>query len=664
MTGLTGKAYDYQVSRVLDDRIEAGRDAFNRHAWQEAYEILTETDRSGLLPAEALRMLAQAGWWSGHPEAILEIGQRAYGAYLKEENRPAAAMMAFDLAQQYGMRMAGPMYGAWFARAEQLDADEPGGPVHGYLAWMRGFMTLLMGGDPDAAIVLLDEALEIAGRSGDRNVQGLSLQTKGWAVCGQGKIAEGLALIDEAMVAAVAGEMDPIPTGHVYCGMIGMCATRADYQRAAEWTEATTRWCDRNSITGFPGICRVHRAEILRLKGAWHNAEEEARRACEELPKYNLLFGMGEAFYEIGEIRRRMGDFVGAEEAYSRAHEFGKDPQPGLSLVRLAQGKVEAAAVGVRRVLTQNTRDRLARIRPLVAQIEIAITAGDLDTATNSVEELESIVKEVDTTALRAEASKGSGALRLAKGDPDGAIGDLRIALHAWQELEAPYEAAEIRVLLGKAYRALGDDDGALMELRAARDAFERLGAVWAVEKTGELLGELAASGGGPERVRRAFVFTDIVKSTDLVRAIGDEAWEDLLSWHDQTLRSVFASHGGEVAHPTGDGFFVAFANSEAALAGAVAVQRALAEHRRRTGFAPVVRIGVHVAEATRRGQDYGGGEVHKAARIAALAEGWEILASKETVEEARSKFKTGEFRDVSLKGISEPVEVTKIEWR
>jgi class 3 adenylate cyclase len=212
--------------------------------------------------------------------------------------------------------------------------------------------------------------------------------------------------------------------------------------------------------------------------------------------------------------------------------------------------------------------------------------------------------------------------------------------------------------------RAMGDDEAAAFELRAARTAFERLGARPAAELVGKFLGEIAASAQPPDRVSRAFMFTDIVKSTDLVGLIGDEAWEELLGWHDQTLRSLFASNGGEVAHHTGDGFFVAFEDARSALTCAVAIQRAFTEHRRAHGFAPLVRIGVHAAKATRRGQDYSGGEVHKAARIAALAEGGEILASLDTVSAAQGEFKVSGSREVSLKGVARPVQVARVEWR
>jgi class 3 adenylate cyclase len=219
-------------------------------------------------------------------------------------------------------------------------------------------------------------------------------------------------------------------------------------------------------------------------------------------------------------------------------------------------------------------------------------------------------------------------------------------------------------MLLAKAHHGLGNEDAAVMEARAAREAFQRLGAQPAAEASGKLLGELAAAAEVPEQVSRAFMFTDIVKSTDLIGVIGDEAWEDLLAWHDVTLRSLFASHSGEVAHHTGDGFFAAFGNARSALDCAVAIQRALADHRRAHGFAPAVRIGVHAAKATRRGQDYSGKEVHKAARIAALAGGGEIMASVETASDADPAISVLDAREVALKGVAEPVEVVRIQWR
>jgi class 3 adenylate cyclase len=570
-------------------------------------------------------------------------------------------MAAFRVGEQHGMRMEMSQAMGWAARVERLAAEDPDWPVHGWMMWMRGLIAWFEG-ELEGAIAEYDRAIEFGARTGDRNLQVMSIHDKGHALCLLGKVTEGLALLDEAMVSVVGGELVPHAAGYVYCGMIGVCSKLGDYRRAAEWTEATLRWCERQSVPAFPGVCRVHKAELLRLRGSFTRAEEEARIACEELPRFNFYSGLGPANYEIAEVRRRLGDFREAEEAYARAHEFGHNPQPGLSLLRLAQGKPEAAAAGIRQTLAEASGNHCLRVRLLAAQAGIALAADDLETASSVAEALDALVGEFEAASLHAMAAEVRGAVRLAGGDPAAAIPDLERARAAWQQIEAPYEVAELRLLLARAHRAVGHEDAALMEGRAARETFERLGARPSVERAAALLGELAPSE-RPERVGRSFMFTDIAKSTDLVGVIGDEAWEDLLAWHDQTLRSLFSSHGGDVAHHTGDGFFVAFADRASAIRCAVAIQRALADHRRTHGFALQVRIGLHAGEGTRRGQDYSGGEVHKAARVAALAEGGEILATDEALEGAEDA-SASEPRRVTLKGFPEPVAIRRVEWR
>jgi len=624
--------------------IERGREAMGRHAWEEAYEALSQADREGALTGEGLHLLASAAYWTARPDETVGYLERAFAAYMDEGDHPSAAMMAFRVGEQYGMRMSFAQVAGWAAKATRMAEGHPDWPVQGWLLWLQGLLGWFSG-DFEMAVGFYDQALEFAARTGDRDLHGMSLHDKGHALCLLGRVAEGTALLDEAMVAVVGGELGPEPAGYVYCGMIGICSKLGDYRRAAEWTEATLRWCERQSVPAFPGVCRIHKAELLRLGGWLALAEEEARMACEELPRFNFYSGLGPANYEIG--------------------EFGHNPQPGLSLLRLAQGKVEAAATGIRQTLTQTSGNHCLAIRLLAAQAEIALASGDLETAESAAEQLESIVGEFEAASLHSIAAGVRGALRLAQGDAAGALADLGRARRAWQEIDAPYEVAELRLLLARAHGAVGDADAASMEARSARDAFERLGARPAAEAAGRLVGELAGPAEAPDRVRRAFMFTDIVKSTDLVGAIGDEAWEELLAWHDQTLRSLFASNGGQVAHHTGDGFFVAFEDPPSALGCAVAVQRALAEHRRAHGFAPLVRIGVHSAEATRRGEDYSGGEVHKAARVAALAEGGEILVTADTAAAAGAEtFVLSEPRTVSLKGISRPMEVVAVGWR
>ena len=652
------------MSPVIEDPVEAGREALERHDWDEAYRILGDADREGALRSgEGLELLAEAVYWSGHPEDVIEPLERAYAAYLKEGHRSAAAMAAFRIGEQHGMRFALPQAQGWAAKAERLAAEDPTWPVHGWLAWMRGLMVWFQG-DFEGAIAQYEQALEIASRTDDRNLHAMSLHDKGHALVLLGKLSEGMPMLDEAMTAVVGGELVPHAAGYVYCGMIGVCSKLGDYRRAGEWTEATLRWCERQSVPAFPGVCRVHKAELMRLRGSLAHAEREARMACEELPRFNFISGLGPANYEIGEVRRGLGDFAEAEAAYARAHEYGLNPQPGLSLLRLAQGKVDAAAAGIRQALTESGGNRCLEMRLLAAQATIALAQDDVETAASAADLLDAIVAGYETPTLQAIAASTRGAVRLAKGDADGALADLRRARQAWQEVGAPIEVAEVRIRLAEAHRALGDVDAAVMEARAARTALEPLGARPAAQRAAELLGELGGAGERPERAERTFMFTDIVKSTDLVGVIGDEAWEDLLTWHDQTLRSLFASHGGDIGHHTGDGFFVAFEDPAAALGCAVAIQRALTEHRRQHGFALSVRIGVHVGEATRRGGDYGGGEVHKAARIAAQAEGGEILASQETLAATDGRVPAAEPREILLKGFTEPVTVVAVDWR
>jgi class 3 adenylate cyclase len=572
-------------------------------------------------------------------------------------------MAAFRAAEQHGMRGEMSQALGWKARAERLAEKNRDWPVHGWIAWMEGLIAWFQS-QFEAAITSYDRALELASSSGDRDLYWMTYHDKGHALCLLGRVDEGMTLLDEAMAAVVGGELIPSVAGYVYCGMIGICSKLGDYGRAAEWTEATLRWCERESVPAFPGVCRIHKAELMLLHGSLDQAEEEARMACEELPRFNIMSGLGPANYAIGEVRRRLGDVRGAEEAYAKANEFGFMPQPGMSLLRQDQGKLDAAAAGVRQALTDVGDNRCLRVRLLAAQAQIAIAAGDLETAISATDELDSTTNVYRASALQALAAYVRGSLRLAQGDPSASLSHFRQAQRGWQEVDAPFEVAETRLTLGKALRELGDDDAATLEWKAARAAFERLGARPAAELAGQLLAEVATATPTPDRVTRSYMFTDIVKSTDLVGAIGDEAWEELLTWHDQTLRSLFASHGGGVAHHTGDGFFVAFEDGRSAISCAVAVQRALAEHRREHGFAPLVRIGIHAGEATRRGQDYSGREVHKAARIAALAGGGEVLATADAIDGIDEGIKLSDPWTVTVKGVAEPLEVVRVEWR
>lgn len=648
--------------QVADDLVRAGRDAMDRHAWTEAFDLLSEADRSQKLTADELDLLRDASWWAGRFKDAISNGERAFAAYVAEEQHVKAATVAIKVAGDHHRSFSPSVAAGWYAQAERLLAGEPESAAHGLLARDQAYHSYSRG-DFERALELANVALDIGTRTGDRDLQAVALQLKGMILLAQGHVEEGLALQDEATVAAVSGELQPYTTGVVYCNVIWDASKMADYRRAGDWTEAAKRWCERQSINGFPGVCRVHRAEIMRLRGAWAEAEDEAQRACTELGDY-FPYIAGEAFYELGEIRLRMGELALAEEAFRQGNEMGREPLPGIALLRLAEGKTSAALSAINRAVADAPDDPLARAKLLPAQVRIALAAGETDTARKAAEEMEGIAATYGTPAMGAMAAVARGALQTALGEMVDARRSLRRGVELWREIDLPYEVAEARVLLGLAYRAESEEDAATMEFDAARSTFERLGAPLDVKRVTDLMGDSDAAAAGAPRVERAFMFTDIVRSTNLVEAIGDDAWGNLLTWHDQTLRKCFERNRGEEVAHAGDGFFVAFESSERALTCAIEIQKKLAEHRRTAGFAPQVRIGVHVAEAARHGDDYLGKGVHEAARIGALAEGEEIVASAATLESAGDRFHGTDSRTVPLKGIAEPVEIVSVEWR
>ncbi len=645
---------------VVDERLQAGRDAFDRYAWHEAHEALAAVAASGPLSREDLDRLAEAAWWTGRHAECVDARGRAYAAHLEAGNPRRAARVALDLMLNHVEREERSIAAGWLKRAIRLLEREPDCVEQGHLARALASRALNKG-DLDEALAQSQRALDIGARYGDRDLQALALNVQGWALILKGEVDEGMSLLEEATAAAVGGELGPRATGTVYCIMIAVCHDLADYGRAGEWTDAAKRWCERQAISGFPGVCRVHHAEIMRLRGSWDEAEREARRAIDELMNFDVG-AAASGLYEIGEIRLRIGDLDAAEEAFRQARELSPwPPEPGASLLRLRRGDMAAAAASIRRALDDEW-DPLVWARYLPAQVEIALAAGDLDAARAGAEELESTAAKFGTDALQASAACARGALSLADRDADTAVRGLRRGLQLWHKLDLPYEAARARQLLASAYRLEGDEAAATQELKAAGAAFEKLGAVLDAHRCADLLRE----GDGSRPVRRAvrtFMFTDIVGSTTLIEAIGDSAWQDLRRWHDQTLRTCFAEHGGEEIDHAGDGFFIAFPDARSAIECAMEIQRKLADHRRTHGFAPQIRIGLHATEATQSGDQYTGKGVHAAARIGALAQGGEILASAGTLAGVDG-LATAEPREVTLKGISEPVAVVSIDWR
>jgi class 3 adenylate cyclase len=645
------------VSQVLDDSLEAGREAARNHAWRDAYDLLQSANSDAPLAAEDLEFLAEAAWWTGKLEEAIDLRERAYAAHVEAGEPRRAALLAMMISGDYGKKGAGSVAGGWLSRAASLLENEPEGVEHGHLALSYGTGAVMMGRLEEAQDNLA-RARELATRYGDRNLEAMAMVFQGTTLVMSGQPTEGLKLLDEVTARAVSGELDPLATGMVYCVTIHSCQTLGDCGRAAEWTTQANRWCDRLDVSGFPGACRIHRAEIMRLQGNWDSAEEQAVQACDELGAYfNLITSAG--FYEIGEIRRRRGDFAQAEEAYGQASDLGHPTgsQPGLALLRLAQGKVEPAAAAIRRTLESDGLDPLTRTNLLPAQVEIALAAGELARARSAAGELEEIADGYRIDGVRTPHMEGTlqltlGKIRLAEKDFDGAMTAFKAARSTWDKVGAPYETAQARMLLGIAYRGKEDEHSARDEIEAAKAAFERLGAALDTQRAAELLGETGAA--------RTFVFTDIVDSTKLLEALGEEKWQKLLKWHDKLLRERIEETGGEVIKQTGDGYFAAFASPAAAVDAAVAIQRALDEEP----IAPDVRIGVHSGQAFHtEDDDYTGQGVHVAARIGALAGGGEILVSTASLHGA-TRFRLSESRPEALKGFSEPVEVATVSWR
>jgi class 3 adenylate cyclase len=643
------------MSQVIDS-LDAARDAAARQLWRTSYDAFSTLDRSTLTPAD-FELFGDAAWWTGKLDEAIKQRERAYAGFSGAGDKQSAARIALTLSWDHEGRGAYAVSQGWFATAARLLEDLPESVEHGRLVLTQALTALMAEGDLPKAIDLFDETIEVGKRVGDRDLQVLALSGKARALIMRGDVEQGLALHDEASAAAVCGELKPFSTGIVYCMTISSCHDVGDIRRAAEWTEAANRWCDEADVSGFPGTCRLHRAEIMRVRGDWPAAEQQAVAACEEVRDFDRQVGAG-AYYEIGEIRRRRGDFAGAEEAYAAANEWGKIPQPGLGLLRLAEGKVDSALAGISHALG-DVEKPIHRLRALPALVEVAIAAGDLKVARSAAEELERIVDSYKiggrrTPAFDAITNFARGRIELAEKDLDDAAQSFRRAREEWQRVGAPYETAQVRMLLGLALRRRGDEQGATVELEGALAAFERLGAKLDSERTQELLGRL--------QTRRTFLFTDIVDSTRLLETLGDDKWRRLLARHDELVRERIAESGGEVIKKTGDGYFASFENPRAAVEAAVAIQRALGDEI----VAPDVRIGAHTGEAFRSEADgdFGGQGVHLAARIGAAAGAGEILLSAETLDGVGTGFRLSEPRTETLKGFAEPVEVVSVGWR
>jgi class 3 adenylate cyclase len=638
------------MTEVLEG-VEAGRAAIAARRWRDGYELLKAADEAEPLGADDLELLAWSAYFTEEIAQVVPLLERAYAAHVAAGDLERAAFDAVQLAHEYGsVRLQQAVGNGWLARAERLLEGLPEGRAHGYLALQRALEALARR-DFDATYELGETAERIGREHGDMGLELRGRQRRAVALVYRGDIDEGKLLLNEVNAAAYSGAIQPYDTVVIYCNAIGACRDVAAFDEASQWTERAQLFCDEHSISAFPGVCRVNRAEVMRYEGKLEAAEAAATEASELLAGWAPRIA-GAAYAEIGEVRLRLGDLAKAEEAFDQADALGREPEPGRSLLLLARGKTAAALASIRRAVTDDL-PALERARRLPALVEIAVAAEAVDEAAAAAEELASTAARYDTPALHAAAGVATGAVALARDDATGAVRPLRTALRLWHETNARYEAARTRVLLASAYAATGDGDGAMHELAQAGSVFDQLGARLDAQRVDSLLGRDAG-----RRVTMTFAFTDIVDSTRHLEHHGDVHWQKLLRRHDELVRDAVAIHGGEVVDHTGDGFFLAFDRVEDALAAAAAVQRAAEEH-----LPFDLRIGVHTAEATHLGENYRGKGVHTAARIGALAGGGEIVASAASVRGV-ADLSTGPPRAEQLKGLAEPVEVVAVEWR
>ena len=651
--------------------LEVGRDAASRRAWPEAVEALTEADRAEGLSPDDLELLGNASWWAGRPDDATEAMERAFAGYEAAGRAEDAGRVAIYMAYQASRAMAFAVAGGWAAQANRLLEAFPDSPLH---AWEGVFAAA---GDMDqgrieSGLEHADRTMAMARDLGNNEALYIAMAFKGMGDVIAGRWKEGMALLDEASAAAMSGNLELRAASDILCITIGACRNLGDLERAAQWADASERWMRRNGAGGYPGICRVHRAELKMLHGRWSEAEQDARQASDELQQFHLLDAVGMAHNAIGDVRLRMGDLDGAAEAFDQAYEFGHDAQPGLAKLQFANGQIDEAQRSIARALAVATgdggfTDRAARGRLLPTQVEIALARGDLDVARAAVEELEVIAADFDRPLHKAGALTARGELLLGEQRPVEASPILGKSWRLWQTTDLPYEAAQARLRYAEALTAEGDADGAKRDLLAARKVFDSLGATRDLRRVDAIL-EADGPGAAPApaaTVTKTFMFTDIVTSTDLIELIGDAAWEEMLSWHDRELRKAFAKARGDEVNHTGDGFFVAFDRARDGIDCAVDIQRRLARHRREHGFAPWVRIGLHSAEATRRGSDYSGRGVHIAARVGAAAGREEILATASvTTASNESTYALSEPRELELKGVRGTVEVRAVDWR
>jgi DNA-binding CsgD family transcriptional regulator len=460
-----------------DESLPLGRTAFEQRKWSSAYARLDAADKASPLDPDDLDRLATAAYLVGEDAASVDARGRAYHGFLERGEPVRAARSAFWLIFTiYGKPDFQAQATGWQSRARRLLNECSECVEHGLLLCGSAFQKA-RAGDFTAAYAEFKEAARIGVQFKDPDLTALARHGEGRSLVMMDRSADGFAMLDEVMVAVTSGEVGPMIAGVVYCSVISACHDLFDLRRAQEWTTALAGWCAAQpDLVPFRGSCLIHRSELLQLHGEWQDAIGEVQRACERLAIRGNESDIGAAYYQRAELHRLRGEFEKAEEAYRLASRAGRKPGPGLALLRLAQGQHEAAVVAIRRVLQEAQTVRM-RAQALGAGVEIMLASHDIAGARCAAEELKVIAGTLDAPLLRAASAQALGAVALAAGNVDESTGSLREALTEWQELDAPYPLAQVRALIGLAYRKLGDEDGARLEFDAAQEAFERLGA-------------------------------------------------------------------------------------------------------------------------------------------------------------------------------------------
>ncbi len=461
--------------RDAADLLAEGRQAYSSQKWEAAYQALSAAGESIELDSEDLQRLGETAYWTGRTDEAVTVKERTYGNLVREGKTQAAALTALDLAFLYKYRLATAVSKAWAVRAATLVRDAPGTEAHGYLLRWQSVNAYESEGEPDRALSLADQTIAVGIELGNRSIEALGLMDKGRFLVAMGRVDEGMALVDESMVAAVSGELDPDATGRNYCNMLSVCDQVADYQRAAEWSDAAEAWCSQHSDSAYPGICRVFRAELKWLRGDWEAATTDLNRAVDELTGYTPIIGA--ALYQIGEVELRAGKLDEAEAHFRLAHEHGFAPLPGLAQLRLVEGNAAAAE----RLLLDALEDHpqpLDRAKYLPSLIDTALALGNLEQARPFLAEFEKTSELCHSDAMSATAADRRAAIAVAEGRPLDAIRDLQSAIKKWMGLQMPYEAAQSRLHLGDIHRAVGNEAAALMEIESAAATLERLGVI------------------------------------------------------------------------------------------------------------------------------------------------------------------------------------------